>query len=212
MSNKLLFTIGILGVTLFAVASILGGFQSESYNHVTQYISESMAIDTPYGKLLRYVGYLPAGVLLTVFSFLGYKKLPKSSLVKIGFWGVGIFYGFSTIIVGLFPCDAGCNKALIDPSISQIIHNFSGILTYLFMPTCMILIGVGLLKFKKYRTLSLLGILSGLLSFIFIGLLSDPSTNYAGLFQRVIEVTFIIWIIACAIYIKRGIETEDKIN
>ena len=35
MSNKLLFLIGILGVTFFATASFLGGFQFENYETVT---------------------------------------------------------------------------------------------------------------------------------------------------------------------------------
>ena len=206
MSNKLLFFIGILGVTFFGVASILGGFQFEDYDPISQYISETMAVDMPYGKSLRFFGYIPSGILLTIFAFVGYKKFPKSNLTKFGFWGLGIFYGIATIIVGIFPCDKGCNKEFVDPSISQLIHNLTGLLTYLFVPISIIMIGVGLRKSKKYNGLSKTGIISGLVCFVFIGFLSDPLTNYAGLFQRIIEVIFIIWIIACSIYIKRGNE------
>ncbi len=204
MSNKLLFMIGILGVTFFSVASVLGGFQFEDYNPISQYISETMAVDTPYGKSLRIFGYIPSGILLTIFAFMGFKKFPKSNLTKFGFWGLGIFYGIATIVVGIFPCDKGCNKELVDPSISQIIHNLTGLLTYTFVPISIIIIGVGLRKSKNYQRLSKIGIISGLICIVFVGLLSDPLTNYAGLFQRIIEGIFIIWIIACSIYIKRG--------
>ncbi len=78
MSNKLLFMIGILGVTFFSVASVLGGFQFEDYDPISQYISETMAVDTPYGKSLRIFGYIPSGILLTIFGFMGFKKFPKS--------------------------------------------------------------------------------------------------------------------------------------
>ena len=138
MSNKLLFYIGILGVTFFVIASILGGFQFDDYDPISQYISETVAVDAPYGKTLRFFGFIPSGILLTIFAFEGLKKFPKSNLTKIGFWGLGVFYGIATIIVGIFPCDKGCNKELIDPSISQIIHNLTGMMTYIFVPISII--------------------------------------------------------------------------
>ena len=202
MSEKNLFWIGILGVTFFAVASLLGGFQFTNYDPISQYISETMAVGTPYGKALRYLGYIPSGILLTIFSFSVIKKLPKSNLTKIGFWGLGIFYGIATIIVGIFPCDKGCNKELIDPSISQIIHNLTGFMTYIFVPISILIIGVGLREQKNYNVLSKIAIICGLNCIVFIGLLlTEPQTKYAGLYQRIIEGTFIIWIIACSIII-----------
>jgi hypothetical protein len=206
MSNKLLFLIGILGVSLFAVASILGGFQFEDYDPISQYISETMAVGTPYGKTLRLYGYIPSGILLTLFGFTAFKKFPESSLTKIGFLGFGIFYGIATIVVGIFPCDQGCNKELIDPSISQIIHNLTGFLTYVFVPISILIISIGLRSSKNFLKLSTIGFICGLFSIVFVGLLiSGSSTNYAGLFQRIIESIFIIWIIACAFNIKKGI-------
>jgi type IV secretory pathway VirB2 component (pilin) len=172
-----------------------------------------MAVDTPYGKVLRFFGYIPSGILLTIFSFAGLKKFPKSNLTKIGFWGLGFFYGIATIVVGLFPCDKGCNKELVDPSFSQIIHNLTGLLTYIFVPISIIIIGVGLRQSKKYGELSKIAIICGLICIVFIGLLlSDPLTNYAGLFQRIIEGTFIIWIISCSISIKRSNQLENNTN
>ncbi len=210
MSNKLLFLIGILGVSFFGVASFLGSFQFENYDPISQYISETMAVGTPYGKTLRFFGYIPSGILLTIFAFQAFKKFPKSDLTRIGFWGLGLFYGIATIVVGIFPCDQGCNKELIDPSISQIIHNLTGLLTYIFVPISILIIGIGLRNSKNYRRLSNIGIICGLISIVFIGLLmSDPATNYAGLFQRIIEGLFILWIIACSIYIKRGANSEN---
>jgi hypothetical protein len=206
MSNKLLFLIGILGVSLFAVASFLGGFQFENYDPISQYISETMAVGTPYGETLRLYGYIPSGILLTLFGFNAFKQFPKSSLTKIGFWGFGIFYGIATIVVGVFPCDQGCNKELIDPSISQIIHNLTGFLTYVFVPISILIVSIGLRNSKNFLKLSTIGFICGLFSIVFVGLLiSDPSTNYAGLFQRIIESIFIIWIIACAFNIKKSI-------
>ena len=213
MSNKLVFWAGILSVTFFGVASILGGFQFESYDPISQYISETMAIDTPYGKALRFFGYIPAGVLLTIFSFAGVKKISASALTKIGFWGLGIFYGLATIIIGLFPCDKGCNMELADPSVSQLIHTLTGLLTYLFVPISITTIGIGLRQSKKHNALSKIAISCGFVSIVFVGiLLSNRSTNFAGLYQRIIEVTFIIWVVACSIFIKKSEQLNSNAN
>jgi hypothetical protein len=203
MQNKLVFWIGILGILLFIVASTLGGFQFDDYNPISQLISETYAIDTPYGKVLRFFGYIPSGILLSIFSFSAITKFKKSNLTKIGFFGFGIFYGIATIIVGLFPCDKGCNKEFVDPSISQIIHTFTGFLTYLFVPISLLIIGFGLQQSKSYKKLSKLTFVCVVICIIFIGLLtSEPLANYIGFFQRIIEGTFIIWIISIALFIK----------
>ncbi|HBO89388.1 MAG TPA: hypothetical protein DD460_01470, partial [Acidobacteria bacterium] len=122
MNNKVVFLIGILGVSLFAIPSIIGGFLIEDYNLISQWISESDASDTKYGLALRIFGYIPSGFLIAIFCFVGFKKFQPSKLTKVGFYGLGVFYGIATIITGIFPCDVDCNKNFIDPSISQIIH------------------------------------------------------------------------------------------
>lgn len=212
MSKNIIFWSGIVGVTLFIVAAILGGLQINDYSHISQYISESYAIDTPYGKMLRFLGFIPSGQLLILFAFSALKKFPKSNLIVIGFWGIGIFYGLATVIVSVFPCDSGCNKEFIDPSISQIIHNLTGLLTYIFVPASIIAIGLGLQKLKAHNSFARFSIFCGLFCFIFIGiLLSNPNSNYTGLLQRIIEGSFIIWIVRCAFLI-RGYQSKKIKN
>ena len=202
MNNKTTFLIGIIGVSLFVVSSVLGGFLIENYNMASQLISESYAIDTEYGIILRIFGYIPSCILITLFCFLGVKYFQPSILIKIGFYGIGIFYGLATLVVGIFPCDSGCNKALIDPSFSQLIHNFTGLLTYLFVPFLMILIGLGLKK-STYYSFSVQSILLGIVSFLLVCVISsDLNSEYIGLFQRMIELVFVLWIIFCANEIK----------
>ena len=203
MNNKITFLIGIVGVSLFVVSSILGGFLIENYNELSQYISESYAIDTEYGKILRIFGYIPSGILITLFCFLGVRYFQPSKLLKIGFYGIGIFYGLATVVVGIFPCDSGCNKELIDPSSSQLIHDFVGLLTYLFVPVFMILIGLGLKKLSNNNTFSLQSIVFGAIAVLFVYILvSNSNSEYIGLYQRMIESVFVIWIVFCAFVIK----------
>lgn len=204
MKNIVLFRIAIIGVTLFVAASILGGFQFEDYSIFSMLISESMAIDTPYGWILRYFFYVPSGILIVLFSLVSIAKLPSSRLITIGLTGFAIFYGLGTIIVGFFPCDAGCNKDFIDPSVSQVIHNISGLLTYTLAPVFILLTGFG---FKGKSSFSNRSILTAILSIVFIVVMfSSPDSGYVGLVQRIIETLFISWIIGLAYLVKRTVE------
>lgn len=211
MKEKAIFWTGILGASLFFVASMVGGFQFENYSHLSQFISETYAIDTPYGKELRYFAFIPSGLLLTVFAFRGMTVFPKSNLLTIGFTGVGIFYGLATVIVSIFPCDKGCNKEFIDPSISQVIHNLTGALTYMVVPFSILAIGLGLQQLKIHSALSRMAFFCGTISIVFVGILfSDSSGNYIGLYQRIIEGTFMLWIVFCSFFIKNSTQADVK--
>jgi len=201
--NKIVSFIGIFGVVLFAISSIVGGFLIENYSIASQLISETYAIDTEYGFVLRTYGIIPSGGLISFFCFLALRHFKNSKLTRIGFLGLGIFYGIATVIVGIFPCDSGCNIEFIDPSISQLIHTLTGLLTYIFVPISIIIIGLGLRNVNSYSKLSTKAILYGIVSILFIALfLSNPSSGFIGFYQRFIEFVFIIWIVNCAIVIK----------
>jgi hypothetical protein len=191
MTNKSTFLIGIIGVSLFLLPSIVGGILINNYSLTSQLISESYAIDAEYGIFLRAFGYIPSGILISLFCFLGFKHFQPSKLTKIGFYGLGIFYGLATIIVGLFPCDSGCNKEFIDPSISQAIHNLTGLLTYIFVPISIIVIGVGLKKLSNHNRLSIQAITYGIISMLFVFILfSDANSEcQSGRPSRVATLT-----------------------
>lgn len=204
MNKTTTFWFGLTGAILFICSSILGGFLIDNYSHLKQFISESYAIDTPYGVYLRLFGYIPSGLLITIFSFSALKFIKKSSLANIGIISFGVFYGVGTIIVSVFPCDAGCNKELINPSISQFIHNITGAITYLFVPISLILIGITARKWNNSKLISNVSIISGAIAILFTYLLSSSqSGNFIGLYQRIVEGSILFWLINFAIYIKK---------
>ncbi|TVZ14598.1 DUF998 domain-containing protein [Maribacter sp. MAR_2009_72] len=203
MTNKLVAYIGIAGIALFAIAAIVGPLLIDDYSVVSQYISESFASNTEYGLYLQYFGYIPSGILTTIFCFSAPKYLPSSRLIKSGFFGLAIFYGLGTILVGLFPCDAGCPTAIGNSSTAQLIHNAVASLTYIFLPLCIIAIGLGLKKTESHQRLFQIALITGIISAIFIFVLfSNAESEYRGLLQRVIETSFIIFIISSALNIK----------
>lgn len=198
------FQYGILGATLFIATTLLAGFQFENYNHCSQLISESYAIDSPYGIYFRLFGFIPSGLFIFLFSIHASRIFSALKKVNLGLSLFGIFYGLATVLVSIFPCDAGCNKELIDPSTSQLIHNTTGLFTYLIVPASILLIGSGLKTEKKHGYLSKLSLTLGMLSFLFVmiffGALSSP---FIGLIQRMTEGTILVWLILFSIETKK---------
>ena len=203
LNEKTIFIFGVLGAAFFVITSLFAGFIAENYNPVLQLISESMSEDRPYSKEIRYFGYIPSGILLMIFALAAPANMPRSKQIRLSFYGIALFYGLATILVGIFPCEAGCNKEMIDPGIAQVIHNLSGLFTYIGMPLCLLLIGLGLKKANTRGRLSQVSNLLGIGSAFFILILfASPLSPYAGLIQRIIEAIFVLWIVGCAISIK----------
>jgi Protein of unknown function (DUF998) len=185
---------GILGVFLFVATTLIGGFSYPHYNHVAQFISELYAVDAPNADALRFYGYIPSGICIVLFAFFLNAILPKSLGKTIGCVLFGFFYGFGTILCSLFTCDAGCNPKLIDPSLSQLIHNGIGLLTYLFVPIALLCIGISnrsKLFFSNYT------ITTAVFSFTVI-LILDVQSPLKGLIQRLIEGSFLLWMLYCS--------------
>ena len=203
MNNKTVSNLGFIGISLLLFTLIFGGQLIENYDITNQFISESYAIDTKYGVFLRILGYIPSGIIIALFCFLGEKYLDTILFVKIGFYGIGIFYGLGTIITAIFPCDSGCNTEMLNPSFAQIIHNLSALIMYLFVPFFIISFGLAI---KKTRYLfSIQSIILGLFSLILIYLFSSNLTSeFKGLYQRAIEMLFIIWTILSSIEINKA--------
>ena len=202
MNNKTVSNLGFIGVSLLIFTLIFGGLLIKNYDITNQFISESYAIDTKHGVSLRLLGYIPSGIIIALFCFLGEKYLDPKLVVKIGLYGIGIFYGLGTTATGIFPCDSGCNKELLNLSSSQIIHNIAALLMYLFVPFLIILIGLTIRK-TRHR-FSIQSTMLGLFSLIFVYLFgSELLGEYVGLYQRIIEIIFALWIILCSVEIKK---------
>lgn len=211
MARNLVFVTGLLGVLLFTGSAIIGGAVYENYSHISQFISESYATGTEYGNALRFYGYLPSGICFFVFAILAPKYLPNSKLLKIAFWAFALFYGLGTIIVSFFPCDFGCNREFIDPSLSQIIHNLTGALTYMFVPVSIVIIGIKSMSWKMASSYPYLTLGCGILAFVgMFGLTTDPNANYIGIFQRLTEGSILLWIVTTAFQLKKKDSLSTK--
>ncbi len=191
---------GMVGALLFIATAIYGGLQIEGYDFVTQFISESYATGIPDSEKLQYA-YITSGILLALFAFLAPSALPKSRGITIGFILFAIFYGLGTVATGYFPCDYGC-PADADVTLSQFIHNTAGFLTYAVTPICLIGLGAAFRKFPKTKILSKISIVCGTSSLIFVlFLFGNLQGSFIGLFQRIIEMGILTWVVCCSLYL-----------
>jgi hypothetical membrane protein len=201
MQKTYVFWTGILSVLLFVITSVIAGFFNPNYSHLSQFISELYAVDAPNADVVRYFGYLPSGILILIFSLLAQKMTPKSSSKSIGFMGIMVGYGFGTIICAIYNCDVGCNPKFIDPSLSQIIHNLMGMITYLIVPFSILLIAIDSRNWENSRQYTLVSFIIFAISFTFVVVLNlNLDSPYKGLIQRIIEGSILFWITTSAFY------------
>lgn len=203
MERRLVFLSGAFGVALFVLTTIVGGALFPGYSHVGQLISESYAHGTVYGPWLRFLGYLPSGILFGVFAWSAAREFGARKYTAIGFAGIGIGYGLGTVLAAFFPCEAGCQADGSESSISQLIHNLSGLLTYLVVPASLVILGVRLRKRPGLERLGRMALVCGIVAmFGFILLIELSDTGYIGLAQRLTEGSILWWIFACALHFK----------
>jgi Protein of unknown function (DUF998) len=187
------------GVLLVAAMVVIAGQLTPGYSHFSQYISELGARGAPYEWHVRFLGFLPAGVLLLCFCVAALFALPSSGSTRTGLLGLSIFCA-GYIAAAAFPCDPGCRPQT--PSLSQVVHNATGLLGYVLAPAFLFSLGLAARSWPKARWLAQLSF--ALAFFALAGLLTLSSTSSAvGLSQRVLEASVLGWVVACSLFIWR---------
>ena len=99
----------------------------------------------------------------------------------------------------------GCNRELINPSMSQIIHNIFGGLVYLIVPFLLIVFGLKAKSWTDSKSYSVATLVCGIISLVFAWLMmASPNGPYVGLFQRIVEGAILFWIVRTALFLKNA--------
>ena len=201
MVIRFAFACATLGVASVVLLTILGGAAFPGYSHTSQFISELGATGAPHGALIRFGGFLPAGVFLCLFVVGAFKVLPRSHITTLGLAGIAI-YASGYIAAAFFPCDSGCRP--VQPSFSQIVHNLFGLVGYLLAPLSLFALGWSARNWPGGTHLTALAFVAAVITLA--GLLAlDPGFPYVGVVQRVIEASVLLWVIICAWYVNSRI-------
>ena len=100
---------GLVGPILFSTLVVVCGALRPEYNHATQFISELGETGGGHASLMNFVGFIPAGLLLTAFGASLAALLPRTVLSIAGALLIATF-GFGIAAAGLYSCDPGCSR------------------------------------------------------------------------------------------------------
>jgi hypothetical protein len=99
--------IGVVGPLCYLVLVTVLGFLWEGYDPIRDTQSELGAVDSPYRLLMNVAGFMGVGVSILAFSSAYYSVL-RQSWAKTLATGLLVIAGVFMVVVGFFPCDAGC--------------------------------------------------------------------------------------------------------
>lgn len=205
MTRKLALITGLLGALAVILLTVLGGANFPGYSHASQFISELGAHGAPHARLVNLAGFLPAGILITAFTYFAWRALPRSMAASLGMLGLALF-SMGYIAAAFFPCEAGCRPA--QPGLAQALHNLLGLAGYCTAPFSLFALGWAARGWPRASPLSTLGFIGGGLALASLLLLS-PDFRYVGVAQRVLEGSVLIWVVVCATYINGVASTRE---
>jgi Protein of unknown function (DUF998) len=192
------FVFALLTLASVVLFTILGALTFPGYSHTAQFMSELGARGAPQEMLIRFAGFLPAGVFMILFVIGAFTSLSRSALTTAGLIGMAV-YAMGYIVTAFFPCDPGCRP--VHPSTSQLIHNFFGLIGYVLAPLTLLALGFSARKWPGGQHLSWLAYIAA--AFALFGMMTlSPKSPYAGLSQRLVEGAVLIWVVMCAWYVK----------
>jgi len=186
-----------LALLFVAGLTLLGGAFYPGYSHTSQYISELGARGAPHEWLVRWVGFLPAGILQLLFVVTAFKVLPRSVLTTFGLLGIAI-YAFGYVAAAVYPLDGGHRS---QPSASQVIHNLVGVSGYLLAPLSLAVLAWRARRWPHAGNLPVAGLLAAIMAFLGLLFLSSEF-RYVGVSQRVLELSVLVWTVMCGWYIQ----------
>ncbi len=197
--TKYLIRFSWIGPLIFASAIVVFGFFNAGYSHVSQFISELGAKEAEYNTLMNYLGIVPFGLSVMLFSIGSFTVLKKNTLARIAFL-VLVITGILFVMAGVYSCDKGCDFESMTQE--AIIHNMSAFSAFVLFLLASLLLGVNAFtkRKNKFYVFSLISGLVGILLFYMIsqaGIYSD----YRGLYQRFFIANFLIWLVVIGRFI-----------
>ena len=104
---RVLASIGVAGPIFYIVLVTVLGLLWEGYNPIRDTQSELGAVDSPYRVPTNAAGFMGLGVSILAFAG-AYHLVLRKGWAKALATGLIVIAGVGMVVVGFFPCDAGC--------------------------------------------------------------------------------------------------------
>lgn len=198
--SRLAFAALFVGLGVLVAAVIWAGSVYPGYDHARQFMSELGATGAVTGAEVSRWGFVPNGVLITIFSVLAAWILRRSALAVTACLLLA-GNGIGMMGAGVYPCDFECSRS--DPSTAALLHDLFGGLGYL----CAI-VGVGLAALWARKSeaswLAPLGVGVLVVSVVgFYGVVVE--FELMGLFQRAMEAALAVFMLALGWALVKGL-------
>jgi len=167
------------------------------YSHFTQYISELGERGSSTEWTMRYLGFVPTGLMHIAFAAFLYAAFRGSRLAAIAATLLAI-NGLARIGAGLFPCAPGCSGPKV--LLSEQLHSLSAGIGFFAFIGAAVLWGIVLRRDPRLRGLSPYSIAAGILGLAFLLLMvwSDPQRAGTGLYERLSSGVLSLWVLVFA--------------
>jgi hypothetical membrane protein len=103
----LLALVGAVGPLLYVLLVTVLGLLWEGYDPVRDSMSELGGVESPHGPLMNVAGFVAVGVSILAFAAAYQLLLPRGAWKAVAA-GLLVVAGVFMVVVGFFPCDAGC--------------------------------------------------------------------------------------------------------
>ena len=189
--KNLLLALPILSFFWLASTIVIAGHFYPGYSHITQFMSELGATDSPYGPYVNYLGFIPTELFLLSFVFVSYSVLPKTKQNIVGLIFIAV-YCISLVVAAFFPCDFECRP--VNPTLSHDIHMLSAFPAYLCGSIAVFIISSGSSLWMQTKAFKVVSFVIGIMC-IYSFLKIDPNSNMVGAYQRLLELLLYSWFI-----------------
>ena len=198
---KLGFLCGVLAPLLWASAIAFCGTLRPGFNHLAQYISELGERGSSTELLMRYVAFVPTGLMHVAFAG-ALATAFKNSRLGVAAAMLLALNGLARIAAGFFPCEIGCEET---GSVGQRMHSLSAGVGFLALVVSTMSWGIVFKQTRDLRGLAAYSVASGALglAFLILMLWSAEHGTARGLFERLSSGVLSLWILVVALRLQR---------
>lgn len=196
--DRLLLASGLLIPCWLLIGVALTAQGYPGYSHLHQAMSQLGAVGAPTHTLSPWINNFPLALLFALFAWGLARRWQQSRLAQLSALLI-LLHGAGSLGTGWFACDTGC--APVTPSLSQQLHNLSGLLMFLSLTlACVLWIGLGR-RLARSRGLAWWSLLCAVLAVVTVLLMARAaeSGHLFGLYQRLNYGVALLWLAALAL-------------
>jgi hypothetical membrane protein len=194
--RRALALLGAVGPVGYLVLVTVLGLLWDGYDPIRDTQSELGAVDSPYRLVMNLAGFMGLGVSILAFAA-AYYLLLASSWAKVLATGLLAIAGLGMVVVGFFPCDAGC----VDVTATGRLHSLFSMPGAIGLPAAAMVSALVFRRDGRFGTawqlvsfwLGLAALVSGPL------IAAELVTGVNGLAQRTAMWTPLAWMVAVSI-------------